>query len=324
MHYAQLGRSGLTVSRICLGTLTFGDKAWRPWMLDESAARTFFRRALDAGINFFDTADMYSLGESERITGRLLGEMANRDEIVLATKAYFPMSDKPNMRGLSRKHLMQACEASLRRLGVDTIDLYYIHRFDEKTPIDETLSALDLLVNQGKVRYVGASAGAAWEFARAVYLARHHDWPPFIAMQNHYNLLYREDEREMIPFCLAERIGCVPYSPLARGLLARGRPHVDDPSTTRARTDQILAGRYDSANDAEILSALRTVSEGRATPPAEVALAWILGRPGVVAPIIGATKVEHIDSAVRALETSLTEEERDTLESGYRAHPVRD
>ena len=324
MQYAQLGHSGLTVSRICFGTLSFGDTAWRPWMLDESAARPFFKRALDAGINFFDTADMYSLGESERITGKLLREMAKLDETVIATKVYFPMSDAPNMRGLSRKHIVQACEASLRRLGIETIDLYYIHRFDPSTPIDETLAALDLLVHQGKVRYLGASAGGAWEFARALYTADRIGWTRFIAMQNHYNLLYREDERELIPLCVAEGVGCVPYSPLARGVLGRGRPRAEDSASTRAKTDKFLPGRYDSENDAEILATLRRVSESRGAPPAQIALAWLLGKPTVVAPIVGVTKPEHMDAAVKALDVQLSAEDVEALEAPYRPHPVKD
>src|SRR5438876_3433761 len=220
MKYTQLGRSGLVVSRICLGCMTYGTPKWRPWILDEVDARPFYKKALDLGINFFDTADMYSMGVSEEVTGRALHDMANMEEIVLATKVHFPMGDGPNVGGISRKHIVQGCEASLRRLGVETIDLYQIHRFDPLTPIEETLSALDWLVQQGKVRYLGASSMAAWQFAQALSLSERHGWARFVTMQNHYNLIYREEEREMLPLCTAEKIGVIPWSPLARGLLA--------------------------------------------------------------------------------------------------------
>jgi aryl-alcohol dehydrogenase-like predicted oxidoreductase len=323
MEYVPLGRTGLSVSRLCLGCLSFGDPAWRPWVLDEAAARPFFRRAIEAGINFFDTADMYSLGESEVVTGRLLREMANMEEVVVATKVNYAMTSGPNMGGLSRKHVMQACEASLRRLGVDTIDLYQIHRFDPRTPIDETLAALDLLVRQGKVRYVGASAGPAWEFARALYHADRGMWARFVSMQNHYNLLYREEEREMIPLCLAEGVGVIPFSPLARGRLARPRSPAGAGGTVRDGSDPLVRDRYDSPDDPAVLEALARVAERRGMPPAEIALAWLAGRPCVVAPIVGATKLEHLDTALAALDVRLEEDERRELEAPYRAHEVR-
>ena len=319
MQFTQLGRSGLTVSRICLGTLTFGDPAWRSWTLGEEAARPFFRRALEAGVNFFDTADAYSMGASEELTGKLLREMAPLDEIVIASKVCLPMGKGPNMAGLSRKHIVQACEASLRRLGVEAIDLYQIHRFDPKTPIEETLAALDLLVRQGKVRYLGASAGSAWELARALYSADRHGWARFVSMQNHYNLVYREEEREMIPLCLAEGLGIIPFSPLARGMLARRR---GDAGTARAAADPLLRERYGQYGDDGVVDALWRVADARGCTSAEVALAWLLGKPGVVAPIVGATRLEHLEAALRAVDMALTEEERLALEAPYRPHPV--
>ncbi len=279
MEYVQLGRTGLTVSRLCLGCMSYGTPTWRPWVLDEQAARPFFRRAVEAGINFFDTADMYSLGVSEEITGRALRELARRDEIVLATKVHFPMGTGPNMGGLSRKHVLQACEASLKRLGMEAIDLYQIHRFDPAVPIDETLEALNDLVRAGKVRYIGASSGSAWRMARALSLSERRGWARFVSMQNHYNLLYREEEREMIPLCLA--------------------------------------------GDWDVVDAAQRVAAARGVTMAEVALAWLLGRPGVVAPIIGATKLDHLETALRGLALALTAEERASLEAPYQPHGVR-
>ena len=234
MEYATLGRTGLTVSRLCLGCMSYGTPQWRPWVLDDAGARPFFRMALEAGVNFFDTADMYSLGVSEEVTGRALREMANRDEIVLATKVFYPMNAHPNMGGLSRKHIIQGCEASLRRLGMDAIDLYQIHRFDAGVPIEETLAALDHLVHAGKVRYIGASSGPAWQLMRALSISERNGWARFVSMQNHYNLVYREEEREMIPLCLAEGLGVIPWSPLARGLVARPRRDTESRVTTRS------------------------------------------------------------------------------------------
>lgn len=322
MQYAELGRSGLMVSRICLGCMTYGDSKWRPWVLDEDEARPFYKKALELGINFFDTADMYSMGMSEEITGRALREMANMDEIVLATKAHFPMSAGPNMGGLSRKHLVQGCEASLRRLGVETIDLYYIHRFKGTVPIEETLAALDHLVHQGKVRYIGASSGYAWEMARALSASERNGWARFISMQNHYNLLYREEEREMIPLCIAEGVGIVPWSPLARGRLARETPS-PAAGTRRADNDSYAVELYDMPSDGDVIDAVRLVANYLGQPPAEVSLAWLLQQPGVVSPIIGATKIEHLDVAVRALDVHLSEENCRALEDPYRAHPVK-
>ena len=326
MEYTRLGQTGMTVSRICLGCMSYGSSKWRPWVLNEDAARPFFRQALDRGINFFDTADMYSLGVSEEVTGRALRAMADLDEIVIATKAYWPMGEGQNMRGLSRKHLVQACEASLRRLGIDTIDLYQIHRFDADTPIEETLRALDDLVRQGKVRYLGASSGYAWQMMKALSLSERNGWARFVSMQNHYNLLYREEEREMIPLCVSEGVGVIPWSPLARGLLARGEALGGRPpesATTRAGTDTIAPKLYDMPEDVDVLAAVRRVAQGRGITPAEVSLAWLLSRPAVVAPIVGATKPEHLDSAVRSLDVTLTPQEIADLEAPYRPHEVK-
>jgi aryl-alcohol dehydrogenase-like predicted oxidoreductase len=322
LDYTQLGRSGLTVSRICLGCMTYGSSKWRPWVLDEPEARPFYRKALDVGINFFDTADMYSMGVSEEITGRMLREMAKMEEVVLATKVHFPMSDGPNMGGLSRKHIVQGCEASLTRLGVDTIDLYQIHRFKGTIPIEETLAALDHLVNQGKVRYIGASSGYAWQMAKALSVAERNGWARFISMQNHYNLIYREEEREMIPLCVADGLGVIPWSPLARGRLARTTPSPVE-GTTRAENDQYAVDLYDSPGDLEVVQAVRKVAEDIDRKPAEVALAWLLSRPGVTAPIIGATKIDHLESAVKALEVKLSPEQVEALEAPYKPHVVK-
>ena len=324
MKYTTLGRTGLTVSRICLGCMSYGTPQWRPWVLDEKAAMPFFRRAIEHGINFFDTADMYSKGASEQVTGKALREYARLEEVVIATKVRFPMSDAPNMGGLSRKHIVQGCEASLKRLGVEVIDLYQIHRLDPKTPREETLGALDFLVSQGKVRYIGASSSAAWQFAQALAESDRRGWARFVSMQNHYNLVYREEEREMIPLCLKEGIGVNPWSPLARGLLAGERKNLQDRTATkRAETDQYSSELYDQPSDWDVVEAVRRVAKAREVPPAEVALAWLLAKPAVVAPIVGATKLEHLDSAVRATELSLTEAEMKALEEPYRPHPVR-
>ena len=326
MQYVRLGRSGLQVSRLALGCMSYGNPQWRPWVLDEEAAQPFFRRAVEAGINFFDTADMYSLGASEEVTGRALKTFARREEVVIATKVNFPMGPGPNMGGLSRKHILQACHASLARLGVEAIDLYQIHRFDPAVPIDETLEALNDLVRGGKVRYIGASSGSAWRMANALSLSERRGWARFISMQNHYNLLYREEEREMIPLCLEEGIGLVPWSPLARGVLTRPRPadgSVRSGATARAGSDDYSPRLYDHPSDWEVVDAVAKVAKARRVMMAEVGLAWLLGRPGVVAPIVGATKIEHLDAAIRAVDLALTPEERTALEAPYRPHAVR-
>jgi aryl-alcohol dehydrogenase-like predicted oxidoreductase len=326
MDYTRLGHTGLTVSRLCLGCMSYGSPAWRPWVLDGEAARPFFRRAVEAGINFFDTADMYSLGASEEVTGAALREFARRDEVVVATKVYNPMGDGPNLRGLGRKHVVQACEASLRRLGVDAIDLYQIHRFDPSVPVDETLEALNDLVRAGKVRYLGASSGAAWRMAQALSLSERRGWARFVSMQNHYNLVYREEEREMIPLCLAEGVGLIPWSPLARGLLARPRPAGGEQAaagTARAGSDAYAREMYDQPSDWDVVDAVERVAAARGAAMSAVALAWLLARPGVAAPIVGATKLAHLDAALDALALRLTDDETAQLEAPYRPHPVR-
>ncbi|QDE69018.1 MULTISPECIES: aldo/keto reductase [Myxococcus] len=324
MKYTNLGRTGLRVSRLGLGCMSYGTPKWRPWVLDEEASQPFFRRAVELGINFFDTADMYSLGASEEITGRALRRYARMDEVVLATKVYFPMGDGQNMRGLSRKHIVQGCEASLKRLGVEAIDLYQIHRMDPNTPLEETLAALDQLVRQGKVRYLGASSAYAWQFARALGVADLRGWTRFVSMQGHYNLVYREEEREMLPLCEAEGIGVIPWSPLARGLLAGSRKSLKDrDATTRAKSDTLSPMLYDQAGDWDVAEANRSVAEKRNVPPAQTALAWLLSRPAVTAPIIGATKLEHLEDAVRAVDLKLTADEVKALEAPYQPHAVR-
>jgi aryl-alcohol dehydrogenase-like predicted oxidoreductase len=296
-------------------------------VLDDAAARPFFRRAVELGINFFDTADMYSDGASEEVTGRALREFTRLDETVIATKLFNPMGSGPNMRGLARKHVVQACEASLRRLGVETIDLYYIHRFDPSVPVEETLAALDHLVHQGKVRYIGASSGYAWRMALALSASERHGWARFVAMQNHYNLIYREEEREMNALCIDQGVGLVPWSPLARGALSRPHDRTSDAvigsSTTRAGSEVYARALYDAPGDAAVIDALESVASARGSSMAEIALAWLLARPGVTAPIVGATKLEHLDAAARAVELRLTSEETAALEEPYRPHAVK-
>ena len=321
MQYTTLGKSGLTVSRLCLGCMSYGDPGWRPWVLNEEQARPFFRRAVEAGINFFDTADMYSLGVSEEITGRMLREYARLDEVVIATKVYFTMRDTPNMSGLSRKHIVQGCEASLKRLNVDAIDLYQLHRFDPDTPTEETLEALDLLVTQGKVRYIGASSTYAWKMMKSLAIADRRGLTRFVSMQNHYNLLYREEEREMVPLCLDQGIGMIPWSPLGRGLLARATSA--EGGTARASSDNLTGQLYDNPGDASIVEANAKVAAARGVSPAETALAWLLSRPGVVAPIVGATKLDHLETALRALDLTLTPDEVAALEGPYAPRPIR-
>ncbi|NOJ93576.1 aldo/keto reductase [Corallococcus coralloides] len=324
MKYANLGHTGLRVSRICLGCMSYGTPKWRPWVLDEESAQPFFRRAVELGVTFFDTANMYSDGVSEEVTGRALRKYANMDEVVLATKVYFPTGKGQNERGLSRKAITQACEASLKRLGVDTIDLYQIHRMDPNTPIEETLSALDQLVRQGKVRYLGASSAYAWQFMRALSVSERNGWARFVSMQNHYNLVYREEEREMLPLCEAEGVGVIPWSPLARGLLAGSRKSLDDKeATTRAGSDTLSPMLYNQPGDWDVVEAVKQVAEGRKAPPAQVALAWLLSKPVVTAPIIGATKPEHLEDAVKAVSLKLTPEEVKALEAPYKPHAVR-
>ena len=322
MRYTNLGRSGLKVSRICLGMMSYGDPNWRSWILTEEAGRPFVKRALEAGINFFDAADMYSLGVTEQILGRAVRDFAQRDRVVIATKAYFPMSDDVNDRGLSRKHLLSAVDRSLERLGTDYIDLYQIHRDDPSTPMEETLRALDDLIRSGKVRYIGASSMAAWQFAKALYLADRHGLTRFVSMQNHYNLVYREEEREMMPLCREEGIGVVPWSPLARGFLAGNRRSSDKGETARAQSDKIAHELYYRDTDFRIVDRVVALARLKGVKPAQIALTWLLHQPGVTAPIVGATKMEQLDQAIAALDITLSEEECRNLEELYEPHPV--
>lgn len=322
MQYVNLGRSGLKVSRICLGMMTYGSSQWRKWVLDEAEARPFIQRALEMGINFFDTADMYSRGVSEEILGRAIKDFARREEVVIATKVYFPMGEGPNQRGLSRLHIMHAIDASLRRLGTDYVDLYQIHRWDPETPIEETLEALHDVVRSGKALYIGASSMYAWQFARSLYLADLHGWTRFISMQNHYNLVYREEEREMLPLCRAEGIGVIPWSPLARGFLAGNRSPEAWGSTIRAKTDDFAHNLYYQPADFEVVDRVLDLAGRLGVKPAQIALAWLLHKPGVTAPIIGASKMHHLEEAVAALEIKLTDEDIHFLEQPYQPHPV--
>ncbi|MCP9208233.1 aldo/keto reductase [Streptomyces cucumeris] len=322
MEYARLGTSGVRVSRICLGMMSYGSPDHRPWQLDIDAARPVVRRAVEGGVTFFDTADMYAMGRSEEITGELLRELfPRREDYVLATKVYSPMGPGPNDRGLSRKHIMAGIDASLRRLGTDHVDLYQIHRFDPGTPVEETMEALHDVVRAGKARYLGASSMYAWQFATMQYTAAAHGWTRFVSMQNHYNLLYREEEREMNPLCLDQGVGVIPWSPLARGLLAGNRDRDGSGPTTRARNDPMVEKWYADA-EFDIVDATRAVAAGREVTPAQVALAWLLGRPAVTAPVVGATKAAHLDDAVAAVGLELDESEVARLEAAYRPRPV--
>jgi len=322
MKYTRLGKTGLEVSRICLGCMSYGDPNWRPWVLDEERALPHFKRALEHGINFFDTADMYSLGLSEKVTGRALAAMASRDDYVLASKVHFPVHEGPNRSGLSRKHIIEACDASLGRLGTDFIDLYQIHRWDSNSPVEEVMEALDSLVRAGKVRYLGASSMSAWEFSRALHVAGEHGWHKFVSMQNHYNLVYREEEREMIPLCMDQGVGVIPWSPLARGFLTGSRNRDREQKTPRARADGFADNLYFQKTDFQVLDMVLEVAEEREIKPAQLAFAWVLSVPAVTAPIIGATKVDYIDDAVTALDVELTDEEIGRLEALYVPHPV--
>ncbi|MGH3455229.1 MAG: aldo/keto reductase [Nocardioidaceae bacterium] len=322
MKYARLGGSGLQVSRICLGMMSYGSKTERAWHLDETEAEPIVRRAVDAGVTFFDTADAYSDGLTEEITGRLLGKLLpRRDDYVLATKVYFPMGPGPNDGGLSRKHILSAIDASLARLGTDYVDLYQIHRWDDETPIEETMEALNDVVRAGKARYIGASSMYAWQFAKAQQLAAVAGGSRFVSMQNHYNLVYREEEREMIPLCLDQGIGVIPWSPLARGLLAGGRVRGGERSTVRAGSDPLADRMYDEA-DFEVVDVVREVAGERGTTPAQIALAWLLGKPAVTAPIVGATKLRHLEDALAAVDLTLDANETARLEAPYRPHRV--
>ncbi|MGE0463365.1 MAG: aldo/keto reductase [Vicinamibacterales bacterium] len=321
MDYVRLGSTGLKVSRLCLGTMTYGTPAWRPWVLDEQASRPFIKQALEHGINFFDTADMYSRGVSEQVVGRALRDMASRHEVVIATKVFYPVTDHPNGRGLSRKHILEAIDGSLRRLGTDFVDLYQIHRFDPETPIEETLEALHDVVKSGKARYIGASSMHAWQFAKMLCTQERHGWVRFVSMQNHYNLVYREEEREMIPLCREEGIGLIPWSPLARGFLAGNRRRGRKDATPRDEHDTYGHTLYTDA-DHDVVDRVVEVAGARGVLPIQVALAWVLRQPGVTAPIIGASKLEQLDQLVAGLGIRLSEEEAQAVEAPYRPHAV--
>jgi len=324
MEYVNLGNTGVKVSRICLGCMTYGTSKWREWVLDEDASRPFFKQALEAGISFFDTADVYSIGVSEEVTGRALKEFAKRDQIIIATKVCNAMGDGPNERGLSRKHILDSIDASLRRLGTDYVDLYQIHRWDAETPIEETMDALNDVVRAGKARYIGASSMYAWQFAKAQYTAdlRGSRSARFVTMQNHYNLVYREEEREMNPFCRDQGVGLLPWSPLARGFLAGNRTRDQKGETTRSQTDAFGHSLYYRDEDFKIVDRVVELADKRGVKPTQIALAWLLHQPGVTAPIIGASKPHHLPEAVAALEIKLSGEERKYLEELYQPHPV--
>src|SRR6266542_1788232 len=322
MEYVRFGATGMQVSRICLGTMSYGgpNERW-PWALDEETSRPFIKRALELGINFFDTANVYSNGRSEEIVGKALRDFASRDEVVLATKVFFEMGAGPNQGGLSRKHILSSIDASLKRLGTDYVDLYQIHRWDYNTPIEETLEALHDVVRAGKARYIGASAMYAWQFAKALYTAEKHGWTRFVSMQDHLNLIYREEEREMLPLCRAEQIGVIPYSPLASGRLTRDW---SSESTLRAETDQIAKSKYDATadTDQQVVERVAEIAQKHGVPRVHIALAWLLQKKPVTAPIVGATKISHLADAVGALSVKLTQEEVAYLEEPYVAHPI--
>lgn len=323
MQYVNLGKSGLKVSRLCLGMMSYGTSQWRPWVLDEEPSRPFIKKALDAGINFFDTADMYSKGVSEEVLGKALRHFGiNRENVVIATKVYFNLTDEVNAGGLSRKHIMDAIEASLQRLGMDYVDLYQIHRWDYETPIEETMEALHDVVKAGKARYIGASSMHAWQFAKAQYIADLHGWTRFVSMQNHYNLVYREEEREMIPFCIDQGVGLIPWSPLARGFFAGDRQREGGGETTRAKSDDYADRLYFREEDFEVAERVQEVAQKRGVTGSQIALAWLLDKAHIAAPIIGATKLDHLEQSIAALEISLSEDEVKSLEEPYQPHPV--
>lgn len=323
MEYLRLGTTGLTVSRLCFGTMTYGSKSWREWMLEEEESLPFFRKAVDHGFNFFDTADIYSLGRCEEITGKmLLKELGvSRDKLVIATKVFNPMNDDPNGRGLSRKHIMESIDASLRRLGTDYVDLYQIHRFDSKTPVDETIEALHDVVKAGKALYLGASAMYGWQFMKMLGRADKLGLTRFVSMQNHYNIVYREEEREVLPLCRAEGIGVIPFSPLARGFVAGNRRKEDWGETVRSKTDQ-LARPYYQECDFAVVDRISEVAKKRGVSNVQVALAWVLHQPGITSPIIGASKLAQLDELVAAVDLKLDTDELKALSEPYRPHSI--
>jgi aryl-alcohol dehydrogenase-like predicted oxidoreductase len=322
MDQVRLGATGMHVSRVCLGMMSYGNGSDRPWILDEATAEPIVRRAVEGGVTFFDTADVYSAGASEVATGRLLGKLIARDEVVVATKVFSPTTPGPNGRGLSRKHVMAAIDASLGRLDMDYVDLYQTHRWDPDTPIEETMEALHDVVKAGKTRYIGASSMYAWQFAKAQRAAERNGWTPFVSMQNHYNLLYREEEREMIPQCIDQGVGVIPWSPLARGVLTGNRTREGERRTTRAGSDAFGDSMYGQPADWDVVDRLGEVAAERGVPPAQVALAWMLHKPGITAPIVGATRIGHMDDALAAAELALSAEEIERLEEPYVPHPI--
>jgi aryl-alcohol dehydrogenase-like predicted oxidoreductase len=322
MNYTNLGTSGLRVSRICLGMMGFGNDSDRPWVIDEDAAEPIVRAAVEGGVTFFDTADAYSGGASEVATGRLVPKFLSRDEVVIATKVFMPVSPGENGGGLSRKHILSGIDASLKRLKMDYVDLYQIHRWDKRTPIEETMEALHDVVRAGKARYIGASSMYAWQFAKAQYTADAHRWTRFVSMQNHYNLVYREEEREMIPQCIDQGVGVIPWSPLARGFLAGNRTRDGERHTTRAGSDPFGDSLYKVDADFDVVDQCTAVAAARGVPSAQVALAWLLHRPGVTAPIVGATRLGHLEDALAAEQLSLSEQEMQRLEERYVPHSV--
>lgn len=324
MQYINIGKTGMKVSRLCLGMMSYGSKSWREWVLPEEDAKPFVKRALDAGINFFDTADVYSLGESERITGRLLREFGvKRENVVLATKVHGQMSEDVNDRGLSRKHILDSIDRSLQRLGMDYVDLYQIHRWDYNAPIEETMEALNDVVRAGKARYIGASSMFAWQFSKAQHTAQSHGWTRFVSMQNHYNLIYREEEREMIPLCLDQGVGLIPWSPMARGFFAKNRTRGGGGETARAKSDPFANQLYFREEDFVVAERANEIAEARGASGSQIALAWLLNKPHVTSPIIGATKMDHLEQAIAALEIQLSEDEVKQLEEPYKPHPIR-
>ena len=323
MNYVNLGSAGIRVSRLCLGCMTYGSKRWREWVLEEEESRPFFRRAVELGINFFDTADMYSDGVSEEILGRAVKALGlGRDRVVIATKVFNPMGGDPNQRGLGRKHIRHAIDDSLRRLGLDYVDLYQIHRFDYTTPIEETMEALNDVVRAGKALYIGASSMFAWQFAKMQQTARERGWSRFASMQNHYNLIYREEEREMLPLCRDQGVGVIPWSPLARGFLAGNRGKKDFGETVRAKTDEYAQGMYYQDSDFAVVDRVTEVASKRGVSNAQIALAWVLHQPGITAPIVGASKIEHLEDAAAALDIQLSEDELKALAEPYRPHRI--
>jgi aryl-alcohol dehydrogenase (NADP+) len=323
MNYVALGNTGLKVSRICLGCMSYGSTNWRDWVLDEDQSFPFFQQAWEAGINFFDTADIYSDGVSEEVTGRAFKKLGlRREEIVVATKVFNPLGDSPNEKGTSKKHIKHAIEASLRRLGMDYLDLYQIHRHDKTTPMEETLEALTEVVSEGKALYIGASSMYSWEFAKYLYLAEAHGYARFVTMQNHYNLIYREEEREMLPLCQEEKVGVIPWSPLARGFLTGNRTKEKQGETARSKSDAFAHGMYYQESDFAIVDRVTELAKRHDVPNAQIALAWMLHKPGITSPIIGATKKHHIPDALAALDLKLDESEMQYLEELYQPHPV--